>query len=349
MKLLVRVLFFVMVAIALIAGFWPFEIAPQNGARLNGNGLEFASRGMSNACAAGALFSSGEMTVELAATAVERPMNRTGALLSFYDGSNNPVLSVSQWSDKIMVRSGENGHTGAYAPITINRSEALLVSAGKGGIRLFVEGKPAGGAPEPFYGLEKVTCFTIGNLPDGKQPWKGSLRRLAVWTRALADVEALAAFEAASLGTAPVLPGLAGFYIFDGCGRLVRNTVSGELDISVPERFAPVKKVFLGPLFEDGRHLKLDAVDAAVNFIGFVPLGLLAFFLRASGGRDWAKILFALSACFALSFAIETVQVFMPDRFSQLSDLLLNTAGALAGALAGAVLKSTKTLSRLID
>ena len=345
MRFLVRVLFSVMVAVALMAGLWPFETGPDNGARLKGAGLEFTSRGVANAFAGRPVFPSGEMTVALSALPVEKPMDRTGILLSFYDSSKRQVLSVSQWSDRVIIRSGTDIKTGAKA-LEINRKTLITVSAGRGGIRLFVDGKVSGSSP-PFYGLEKVTGFTLGNSPEGKHSWKGSIHELVIWTRALSDDEVPASSEALLAQIKPDLPGLAGLYVFDGAGPLVRNAVSGEMDISVPERFSPIKRIFLGPLFEKGWRLRLDYVDAAVNFIGFIPLGLLAFFLRAAAGRRRADLPFAVSVGFVLSLSIEAAQVFMPDRFSQASDLLLNTSGSLAGALLAMLLKNA--FRRLID
>src|SRR3990172_6025950 len=328
MRFLVRVLFSVMVAVALMAGLWPFETGPDNGARLKGAGLEFTSRGVANAFAGRPVFPSGEMTVALSALPVEKPMDRTGILLSFYDSSKRQVLSVSQWSDRVIIRSGTDIKTGAKA-LEINRKTLITVSAGRGGIRLFVDGKVS------------------GNSPEGKHSWKGSIHELVIWTRALSDDEVPASSEALLAQIKPDLPGLAGLYVFDGAGPLVRNAVSGEMDISVPERFSPIKRIFLGPLFEKGWRLRLDYVDAAVNFIGFIPLGLLAFFLRAAAGRGRADLPFAVSVGFVLSLSIEAAQVFMPDRFSQASDLLLNTSGSLAGALLAMLLKNA--FRRLID
>lgn len=346
MRLLVPILFSFMVAVALIAGLWPFETGPDNGARLKGAGLEFTSRGIADAFAEKTLFSSGEVTVALAALPVEKPMDRTGILLSFYDSSKRQVLSVSQWSDRVIIRTGANIKTGAKA-LEINRKTLLTVSAGKEGIRLFVDGKVSAVSGQPFYGIEKATGFTLGNSPEGKHAWKGSIHHLAIWTRALSDGEVLTGFEAALAKTKPDLPGLAGFYLFDESGPLARNAVSGELDISVPERFSPIKRIFLGSLFDGGWRIRLDYVDAAVNFVGFIPLGLLAFFLSPSAKRCRVNLMLAVSAGFALSLAIEAVQVFMPDRFSQVSDLLLNTSGSLAGALIAMFFR--KTIRRLID
>lgn len=309
---------------------------------LKESGLEFTSRGMADARARGPLFSSGEVTVSLEALPMEKPMDRTGVLLSFYDRSKKQVLSVTQWSDRVIIRTGANIKIGAKA-LVINRETLITVSAGRDGIRLFVDGKLSGSSAEPFHGLEKVTGFTLGNSPEGKHYWKGNIRSLALWTRSLSDDEVLMSLQEPLTG----FPGLAGLYIFTGAGPLVRNSAPVEMDISVPERFIPVKRTFLEPLFDGGGRIRLDYVDAAVNFIGFIPLGLLAFFLRPSAKRRRVNLVFAVSVGYVLSLAIEAAQVFMPDRFSQASDLLLNTSGALAGALIAVIFK--KTLSRLID
>jgi hypothetical protein len=254
-------------------------------------------------------------------------------------------LSVSQWSDRVIIRSGADVKTGAKA-LEINRKTLITVSAGRDGIRLYVDGKLSGVSRQPFYGIENVTGFTLGNSPEGKYSWKGSIHYLAIWTRALSDGEVLRS-DGPPAKNHPDLPGLAGLYVFNGRSPFIRNAVSGDLDISVPERFSPVKRTFLGPLFEKGGRMKLYYVDAAVNFIGFIPLGLLAFFLSGAAGRRAVKLIFAIFVGFVLSLAIEASQVFMPDRFSQFSDLLLNTSGALAGALLA--MFSKDTLRRLVD
>ncbi|MBI2400812.1 MAG: VanZ family protein, partial [Deltaproteobacteria bacterium] len=276
-----------------------------------------------------------------------KPMDRTGVLLSFYDNTTKPVLSVSQWSDRVLIRTGADIKTGSKASLVINRKSLLTVTAGRGGIRLYVDGKISGGSTQPFYGLEKVTGFTLGNSPEGKYFWKGSFQHLAIWTRALSDDEVRANSEAALAQAKPDFHGLAGLYIFDGRGPLVRNAVSGEMDIHIPENFSPVKKIFLGPLFEKDERVRLDHVDAAVNFFGFIPLGLLAFLLMQADRRCCLNLIFAVAAGFALSLAIEAAQVFLPDRFSQATDLLLNTSGALAGAMFALFFKTT--LRRLIN
>lgn len=83
-------------------------------------------------------------------------------------------------------------------------------------------------------------------------------------------------------------------------------------------------------------------VNGIENLIGnvamFVPLGFLSVFAlgltvsRATG----------LSA--ALSLAIETVQFLLGNRWSDIDDLLLNTVGGLAGALAATACMSALSI-----
>ena len=328
-RFLVPVLFSVMVVVALVAGLWPFETSPENGARLNGKSLEFKGAGIAGACASAPLFPSGEATVELSAVARDFLMDRSGAMITFYDAAGSEVLSVSQWGGRAIVSSGTEAVAGARSAFSKNKWTSLLAVAGKGGTALYIDGKMGGSSPKPLYGLEKAECFTLGASPEGRHPWHGSLRRLALWKRALSPEEARLSSARAAASS------LIGLYRFDGSGFSVKNSVSGELQISLPEVFQPAKRVFLGPVFEDGGRFRFDGVDGAVNFAGFFPLGLLAYLLGPAARSRGAKMIFAVSVCFVLSLAIETAQVFMPERFSQLSDLLLNTSGASAGALFG--------------
>ncbi|MBY0491636.1 MAG: VanZ family protein [Gemmatimonadaceae bacterium] len=71
--------------------------------------------------------------------------------------------------------------------------------------------------------------------------------------------------------------------------------------------------------------------DLVMNVLMFVPFGFVHQLTRPRGApADWRRVLL-LGA--GLSAAIETAQLFAPDRFSSLLDVATNTAGALLGAL----------------
>jgi len=66
----------------------------------------------------------------------------------------------------------------------------------------------------------------------------------------------------------------------------------------------------------------------AGNLIWFMPLGMYVRYRKAKKGILWAAA-FGL----ALSFFIETMQYLFGTGISELDDLILNTAGAVLGAL----------------
>lgn len=75
-----------------------------------------------------------------------------------------------------------------------------------------------------------------------------------------------------------------------------------------------------------------DVLEMLANVVMFVPFG--AFAMAAFPGmRVWSTTL----AGFVTSGIIEGVQLFIPTRYSTVSDLVTNTLGALLGALAVAL------------
>lgn len=71
--------------------------------------------------------------------------------------------------------------------------------------------------------------------------------------------------------------------------------------------------------------------DYMINLFGFIPYGLVIFYLNS--GRSW---MFATSLCLGLSLTIETGQLLVfTDRVPSLVDLALNTLGGMFGAWLG--------------
>src|SRR4051794_23474859 len=72
--------------------------------------------------------------------------------------------------------------------------------------------------------------------------------------------------------------------------------------------------------------------DIVANVILYVPLGFLAFFSVSARHRDALRIGGAAAFGFALSVAMETIQLYESDRISSYIDVIANTAGALFAA-----------------
>ncbi|GAB1388806.1 MAG: hypothetical protein AMXMBFR78_01440 [Rubrivivax sp.] len=88
-------------------------------------------------------------------------------------------------------------------------------------------------------------------------------------------------------------------------------------------------------------------LDEALNFAGYLPLGLLlAVAGMHSGWRMPRALLLALLLPALLSYANELVQHFLPGRHPSLKDWVMNTLGAAAGALLAAALQASGLLQR---
>lgn len=79
-----------------------------------------------------------------------------------------------------------------------------------------------------------------------------------------------------------------------------------------------------------GRRL---AGDLALNVALFVPIGWgLRRALRPLAGTSRRSMILAVVLAAAFSLAMETVQAWLPNRYSSLLDVVSNTLGATAGA-----------------
>ncbi len=83
--------------------------------------------------------------------------------------------------------------------------------------------------------------------------------------------------------------------------------------------------------------LRFTRYDVAANVVAYVPFGLFVA-LWPRRASPWWRSMLGLACGLALSFAMETLQTFLPPRDASLVDLASNGAGALLGGLAGASL-----------
>ena len=84
---------------------------------------------------------------------------------------------------------------------------------------------------------------------------------------------------------------------------------------------------FITWLASRGLPVTVPGMEASANVVMFVPFGVLVGLLLA---RPWWVVV--LLGC-ATSTLIETVQRWLPTRFSTLQDVVMNTTGAAVGVL----------------
>jgi len=93
-----------------------------------------------------------------------------------------------------------------------------------------------------------------------------------------------------------------------------------------------------------GRHDATDWItyqrlEFLANVGMFIPVGM--FFLLLFGRRMWFAAVFA---GVAMTFSIEFVQIFLPDRVSDVSDIISNSLGTLIGVVFTLVVTTGKAM-----
>lgn len=78
----------------------------------------------------------------------------------------------------------------------------------------------------------------------------------------------------------------------------------------------------------------ISAFDVVANVIGYLPLGFFAVLASYPFARRGSAFAFGFACSLTLSFALESLQLYLPTRSSSNLDLLSNAAGGALGALA---------------
>jgi VanZ family protein len=86
--------------------------------------------------------------------------------------------------------------------------------------------------------------------------------------------------------------------------------------------------------------------DIVANFVGYMPLGFLATLALLRTRMLPQPALLAALGCAIFSLLFEALQSYLPLRVPQLSDLLLNSFGALAGAVVAVALERLGVIDR---
>jgi len=87
--------------------------------------------------------------------------------------------------------------------------------------------------------------------------------------------------------------------------------------------------------------------DLVANLLGYLPMGALLYLaVVRSGGRRGSALAAAVLAPSLLSYAMEVTQQLLPVRVSSLLDWLLNSAGAVLGALLAMLLQQLGAIAQ---
>ena len=228
--------------------------------------------------------------------------------------------------------------------------ETVLVAlaSGEGGTSVYVDGR-----------LERTdrslrltwpdgsggTRLVVGNSVSGRHPWRGELFGLGVIGSPLDEddvADLVGQWQDRGEFTFYRNEGFQMLFPFtEGSGEIAYARSGNGIHLQLLARMQILKKEMLVPPWRNWSRQSGLGLDVALNFFGFWPLG---FFLCAlvAGTRRFGRHPLPVTVlfCFAFSLFLETVQVWVPSRSSDMLDLIMNTLGGGAGAMIYAVMGS---------
>jgi hypothetical protein len=350
-KRLLGILCSLAIIAVLIATLWPFDFFRPNGVRWlpEANGIQFFRPGVVVSKApleAGGIDSEKSCSVEilLRPAGVESFSHNT--IFNSYDPGGATQFLLRQWRDDLLVSRyfvdsrNRPGKTEFYAMHVFQQGKVLLltITSARDGTAVYIDG----GHMRVYSALtiSQSDCagrIALGSSASNYAPWPGEVRGLAIYSKALAPADVARHYgEWTGAGgvAASDLEGAVARYDFaEGDGRDIHDTVASGPDLEIPTRFEVPGKAMLESPRKEMRENEGYLRDVWENIAGFVPVGfVVCAYLACTRSRKQA-ILYAILAGGSLSFVIEVLQAYIPQRGSGVTDIITNTTGAALGAV----------------
>jgi VanZ family protein len=336
-----RLLCVLILAVILAAGLWPFHQPPNdvawaaghNGMRFGGQGLIFALGPHQPAESAGA----GSCALEI--WLQPEGARQRGTIIAFYNPADPMDFSLFQEGSGLGLRlHNQKNLEGPHFYNRVNvfhpgRPVFITITSNAKTANVYVDGVLAKTLDFPLAARNLQGQLVAGTFPAASQGWEGQVMGIATYERALTPEEVAHHYETWTAKGRPETftgTGNLALYLFDEhAGSLVRNALGTGADLHIPRRYAILHPSFLG---RARPHLS-DWPDTLINIAGFVPLGLFFCAWFSSGRQAALPAVLTILAGFSLSLGMEVLQAYLPDRISDVVDLVTNTLGTAVGVL----------------
>jgi hypothetical protein len=336
----------------LAAGLWSFNFFPENKVRWlkDQNGVEFYGQSLiySHLPTPNSLrttpYTLTPFSLELYLQSTTEETSHLGHVVSFLDEQGSETFFVGQWRSHLLLGKGIHGkknyrEMGIRDVLKKGDKRFVTITSGVDGTNIYIDGTlmKSNLRFQLFSMTEKPSGrIVLGNSPKGSEYWTGNLLSLAIYDRVLTGQEVSQHFLQNSEGhRRSGEEGPIALYLFDEhSGTLVHDS-AGNRHLVIPSGFEILKKTILVPPWEDFRFNRSYVTDLMANILGFIPFGF--FFsasLRMRKPRPNPRLLLLtiiIAGC--LSLSIELIQVYIPTRSSQLTDVITNILGATIGVV----------------
>ena len=338
--------------VILVAGLWPFH-APTNGVGWlpGANGIRFRHRGIVVSSKPFAASSAqGPVTLEICLQPAR--LSASGTILTLDDNPDPRFLfAIRQFDRGLAVQRPALDATGKLVRqwwrinevFTEPAPVVLTITAVPGTTSLWLNGVLASTSPDLGLTRENIAGTLILGNSATQDTWSGDIRGLAVYDGLLTGDQIEQHSRRWLQGQSPIAAGesppLALYRFAQLHGSVIRDEGTGANDLLIRPHYFLLHPGYLTPVWVpfrsrwDGWRSKSYWSDVVVNIAGFIPFGFFfaLWFSLLPAIRRPRLTTFFLGV--ALSFAIESIQYFLPTRDSSMTDLLTNSMGTAIGVL----------------
>jgi len=287
-------------------------------------------------------------SLEMALSPKIRHSDSFSIVLSIDNGVDSQQLVIGQWQSWFIVMNGDDyAHKKKIKRLAVNIEtlppgiQFVTITSGSGGTYLYCNGVATVVKNDFFLKIPEggKSRIIVGNSAYGKHPWQGDVYGLAIYNRRLAAGDVSENYRqwsgSQTFNYALAKHPLAVYFFDEKRGELARDR-AGAAHLELPRRMKVLRRKLLALPWEDFEFNRDFVMDVAANFIAFVPFGfvLLAALSQMGARLKAGAFLTAVSIGILTSLFIEISQSWMPSRSSTLLDLILNSAGTVAGATA---------------
>ena len=349
-----------------VAGLWPFNFRTDNKAVLmpDGKGVRFdaplqrSKRDFGGIaftpeqlnCRPQTVCEPGAVTIQVGLIAANDVSSCVERILDIRRPDGSSAIYLGQWNASLILRWSERspegsepyGEIGVEGVLATGLESFITIVSGASETSIFIDGRLRKNVPDVRL-LKKDESLGghklyFGNSPELGCPWAGSIRAFGIYGTAWTPAEVLAGRDARIGSRSTCGSGsraMAACYRFDRLqGEIIADESGCDNHLRMPRQLFFEKRFLVLPA---GRHVSI--YDFTSNLIGFIPLGFLICrrgLLVRSTPAARKLFLSAVVFGFAVSLAIESIQVWLPGRDSSALDLFLNTAGAAIGSFLAA-------------
>ena len=265
-------------------------------------------------------------------------LNTRGFQVLAYIGASkgaNPII-LGQWRQYLVVMQGYDFANKASKPrLTVDITQwagnvfdwRIVLNQNRN--TMYIDGVPVSTHSPSTFSLDKLEpMLSIGNTLNGKQGWAGVINRFTA--------------EHKNTDAGIITPLVEYDFTQVVADDQIRNRVQDANHLTIPEVGRFPEHLFLNDRKLENLFTN-SPFDLFINFVGFFPLAFCLVYLLKLQLPNLPPVLvagFSLIIGVSTSLLIEFTQQYIPGRNSDLHDLVLNSAGVLAGTVIGMALST---------